>query len=221
MIKTYPLLLLLLLCCGIFDAGAQATRFAEKKHFYLNENETTSFHNGPTHAINAFSGSFKRGSYDSTSYTIQVDNEGAINVSELRQCYRKHQNEIGLFLCTGTITRKKDTLCIQAKTIYNKFYLFCIAKNCIVDSCNSDVQIQLIPQTLKRRFCPALIDAGSSIELIALPEKAPYSELFKPIHADKTVGVFTYFSIADSQGKFTLYPAGDYILIGGNYLHID
>jgi hypothetical protein len=221
MINVQLLFLFLLCCCPTLKAGSQVTRIEESNHSYLNKNDTISCHNGPIDAINTFSGNFKRGSYDSTSYSIKVDSEGALTLSELRQSQGKHQNELSLLLCKGTVTRRKDTVCIQAKTIYNKFYLFSIAKNSIVDSCHSDVQIRLVSQTLKRRYCPTLVRTGSSMELIALPQQEPYSELYKPIHPSKTVGIFTYFSVADSTGKFTLYPAGDYILIGGNHLSID
>ena len=117
------------------------------KNHELKQNEIINFKDGPELNIETFSGDMKRGSYDLSRYTIKVDNSGNLKVSEVRGSAGKHQNDINFYLCHGTVTRKGDTLKIVAKTIYNKFYIFSIAKNGIVDSLSSAVNIDLISKT--------------------------------------------------------------------------
>lgn len=190
------------------------------KNHELKQNEIINFKDGPELNIETYSGSFKKGAYDLSRYTIILDNAGNLKVSELRGCAGKHQNDIDFYLCNGTVTRKGDTLKINAKTIYSKFYIFSITKNGIVDSLSSSVKISLISKTLKNKYCPTLINMISNLNLVALPKNVNKKEIYKPMHKDNTIGIFTYFSLKDSEGTVKNYSEGDYVLIGGNSLSI-
>jgi hypothetical protein len=60
----------------------------------------------------------------------------------------------------------------------------------------------------------------SNLNLVALPKNVNKKEIYKPMHKDNTIGIFTYFSLKDSEGTVKNYSEGDYVLIGGNSLSI-
>jgi hypothetical protein len=171
------------------------------------------------------SGSFSRGSYDSSSYVIRYDKDGNLNLKEIRGCSGKHQNEISLKLCSGTISRNNDTLRINAKTSFNMIYIFNIQKNGIVDSFISDIQVEIVSSTLENNYCPSIVTSGLEYsggvtDIVALPINISEDEIYKPFHEDKTIGIFTYFAVKDSKGKSKFYPPNDYVIIGGKSLNI-
>ncbi len=193
----------------------------EVRLYEMLPNETISFKGGPNMNTDSFFGSYSQGSFDLTRYTINVDKTGNLTISDLRGCKGKHQNEISLYHCSGTITRMSDTIIIHAKTVYDKLYIFSIKKNGIIDSLSSEVKIELISKTLKCEYCPSLATiTGSSARVIALPKNIRTTEIYKHSHKEKTVGVFAYFNVTDLTGKSKLYSEGDYVLIGGKTLNI-
>lgn len=192
----------------------------EREFHELRQNEVDTFINGPEIKYNNYNCSFKRGSYDSTGYNIVVDSTGKLIVSDLRECNGKHQNEITIFNCSGTISRNADTIFITAKTIYNKFFLFNLEKNRVSESFAPNIRIELISKTLNNDYCPSLVASEDHVRIVALPKEVDTKEIFEPVHLDKTIGIFTYFAIYDSNGRLKVFPEGDYVLIGGNSLKI-
>ncbi len=205
------------------------------KKYELKQNETIEFNDKPnetakyadkqTGVTKTFSGSFSRGSYDSAAYVIRYDNDGNLNLRELKGCSGKHQNEISLKLCSGTISRTNDTLRINAKSSFDMIYLFNIKENGMVDSFSSDIQVDIVSKTLENNYCPSLVTSGSKYSgrvtyIVALPVNISKDEIYKPFHEDKTIGIFTYFAVKDSNGKSKFYPADDYVIIGGKSLNI-
>jgi len=188
----------------------------EVTDYELQPNETIPLKGDPNMKTDQFFGSYSQRSYDLTRYTIKVDTTGTLTVSDLRGCKGKHQNELSLFTCSGTITRMSDSIIIHAKTVYDKLYIFSIKKNGIVDSFSSEIKIELISKTLKNEYCPSLLTTSHGARIVALPKNIKTSEVYKHSHKEKTVGVFTYFSLKDSKGKSKLYTEGDYVLMGGN-----
>ncbi len=75
-------------------------------------------------------------------------------------------------------------------------------------------------KTLKNESCPLLVTTGSFTSIAALPSNINYDEIYKPVHEDNTVGIFTYFAVEDSNKKSKFYREGDYVIIGGNSLNI-
>ena len=217
--KTILNLLTLLFAFLIFQSFTRITTNGEYKNYELKQNETVTFKDGPNSKADKFSASYKRGSYDHTRYEIVVDTGINLIVSNITECAGKHQNELSLILCSGIISRNEDTLKIHDKTINDKLYLFNVEKNRIVDSMTPDIQIDIISKTLKNEYCPNLFSNAAITGIVALPKDVNTDEIYKAFHKDNTVGVFTYFKVADSNGRSKMYSAGDYVLIGGNSLN--
>ena len=177
--------------------------------------DTLNFNHGPQTGIELFEASYKRGSYDGKKYDIRIDTVGNLIISNLRNSFGESSSEINIINGRGSITRKGDTLVVKSKTIYNTFYLINI-KNGVIDSVTNELEMQLVSKNIKNEYCPNRVTAYSHVNIIALPKGVKYKEFYKPIHSDKTIGIFTYFSILDSRGNRKHYPKGDYILIGGN-----
>jgi hypothetical protein len=62
--------------------------------------------------------------------------------------------------------------------------------------------------------------SGRVTYIVALPVNISKDEIYKPFHEDKTIGIFTYFAVKDSNGKSKFYPSDDYVIIGGKSLNI-
>ena len=170
--------------------------------------------------------SARRGSYDQSRYSIMFDTFGNITVSSINGCQGNHQNELELMNCYGSITRAvNDTVSIQATTTFRKLYLFNIQKNTLIDSFSDNVNIEIFSKTLTGEYCPVIVtgENGSSYlstGITALPKNLEYKELYKPIHEDESIGIFTSFRLSDSKGQTKQCESNDYVLIGGNSLHI-
>lgn len=190
------------------------------KFYELSNGETINFQSRPEFKKNSHAGWYSRGSYDLSKYKMNIDTQGNLKVSELRGCPGKHQGEISLFHSKGSLTRIGDTLKIQANTIYDKFYIFGIKENGIVDSLSSDINIDLVSRTLKGNYCPNLIRIQSEVTICALPEKINIKEVYKSLHKENTVGEFVYFTIRDSENKVKIFPHGDYVIIGADNVTI-
>jgi uncharacterized protein YxeA len=220
-LKIISLLYVVFILQSFFQIKAQnVVTNLETEYHELKLNEVDSFMNGPDIKYNDYNAYCKRGSYDNTRYRIDLDSTGELNVSDLRECKGKHQNEISIFNCSGTISRNSDTIIISAKTIYNKFFLFNIKKNGFDESFTPNIRIELISKTLNNEYCPSLVTTDDQVHIVALPKDIDTDEIYEPVHRDKTIGIFTYFAVYDSKGSCKFYPAGDYVLIGGNSIKI-
>jgi hypothetical protein len=186
----------------------------------LNEGEIINFQSKPVLTKNSHSGWYKRGAYDLSSYNINIDTQGHLNVSELKGCNGKHQGEILLLHSKGNITRILDTIKVQAKTIYDKYYIIGIKENGIIDSFSADIKFDLISKTLKNSYCPNLVSIRPELDICALPKGVKKNEVWKPIHKDNTIGEFAYFAVIDSEGKSLIFPQGDYVIIGADTLSL-
>ncbi|NVN95074.1 MAG: hypothetical protein HXX18_07325 [Bacteroidetes bacterium] len=186
----------------------------------LKPNEVDSFAEGPDITYNKYGARCKHGSNDGSGYDIEIDTTGRLKVTDLRECKGKHQNEINIFNCNGTISRNSDTIIISAKTIYDKFFLFSLGKKEKNESFEPNVRIQLICRTLNNEYCPGLVDTDGRVYIVALPKDVDTEDIYEPLHLDKNVGIFTYFAVYDTNGKLKVFPQGDYVLIGGNSLKI-
>lgn len=186
----------------------------------LNNGEILSYKTKPESNPQFYVGWYTRGSYDLTSYKLEIDTQGNIIASNLRGCYLKHQGEVYIFHSTGNVSRVGDTTKVFAKTTYSKFYIIGLKKNGLVDSFNSEIRIDLLSHTLSGDYSPNLVSIHSLLCITALPRKVKTKEIYKARHRDQTVGEFTYFSIIDSKGKTLLLPQGDYVILGGNSLSI-
>ena len=90
--------------------------------FYeLKQNDTILFKDGP-HT----SASYKRGSYDKTTYDMYLTKKGGFYITELNGCKQKNQSEIEFHNCYGSVTRNSDTLRIVAESYYKNFYIISI-----------------------------------------------------------------------------------------------
>jgi len=179
-----------------------------------------SYTNNTESRNNFFAGNYTRSSYDLTSYKIQIDTQGKIQVSNLRGCKGKHQGEISFFHSSGFIQRVEDTTKIIARTHYSKFYVIEITKKGIIDSFSSTISIELVSSTLKKSYCPNLVMVNPHLSICALPSNVKRKQVYKAIHRDSNIGEFTFFSIVDSMGKSIALPQGDYVIIGGNTLDL-
>ena len=164
--------------------------------------------------------SYKRGGYDLSSYTIEGDKNAAMKLFNLNGTQGNHQNQLEILNCSGNIKRDYDTITIQAKSNFNKLYIFNVVKNGIVDTLTNSIQIKLVSKTLKNEFCPNLVSIFKGASIVALPSKTKEKEIFKPFHSDKTIGIFSYFAVYDENGNVKNYPPNDYVIIGGNALSV-
>jgi hypothetical protein len=170
--------------------------------------------------------SSRRGAYDNSGYHIIIDSLGNITVSSINGCQGNHQNELELMNCYGSITRAvNDTVKIQASTTFRKFYLFNIQKNTLIDSFADNVNIEIFSKTLTGEYCPVIVtgENGSSYiptGITALPKNLEFKELYKPIHNDESIGIFSSFRLSDSKGQTKNFESNDYVLIGGNSLNV-
>ena len=193
----------------------------EIEQYELNQNEVIAFFNDSNIRTSDYKCTFKRNSYDNTRYSVEINGTGNLKVSDISECNGNHQNEIELFNSSGTITRNSDTIKIYAKTIYNKFYLFNVKKNGMNESFAPEIRIELISKTLNNENCPNLVTLNEDkLHITAFPKNIDKDEIYEPYHLDKTIGIFTRFAVYDSSGKTEFFPAGDYIIIGGNSLKI-
>jgi|GEM_PF-6573951 len=170
--------------------------------------------------------SSRRGAYDNSGYHIMLDTIGNISVGSINGCKGNHQNELELMNCYGSITRAvNDTVKIQASTTFRKFYLFNIQKNTLIDSFADNVNIEILSKTLTGEYCPVIVtgENGSSYiptGITALPKNLEFKELYKPIHNDESIGIFSSFRLSDSKGQTKNFESNDYVLIGGNSLNM-
>jgi hypothetical protein len=170
--------------------------------------------------------SSRRGAYDNSGYHIMIDSLGNITVSSINGCKGNHQNELELMNCYGSITRAvNDTVKIQASTTFRKFYLFNIQKNTLIDSFADNVNIEIFSKTLTGEYCPVIVtgENGSSYiptGITALPKNLEFKELYKPIHNDESIGIFSSFRLSDSKGQTKNFESNDYVLIGGNSMTV-
>jgi hypothetical protein len=170
--------------------------------------------------------SSRRGTYDNSGYHIMIDSLGNIAVSSINGCKGNHQNELELMNCYGSITRAvNDTVKIQASTKFRKFYLFNIQKNTLIDSFADNVNIEIFSKTLTGEYCPVIVtgENGSSYistGITALPKNLEFKELYKPIHNDESIGIFSSFRLSDSKGQTKNFESNDYVLIGGNSMTV-
>lgn len=177
--------------------------------------DTLSFKHGPEGGIELFEASYKRGAYDGKKYDIQVNRKGNLIVSDLGSSIGESSSEINIIHGQGFITRKGDTSVVHLKTIYDKFYLIDV-RNGVIDSVTKELEMQVVSKNSKNEYCPNRVTSYSVVSIIALPRGVKYKDFYKAVHSEKTIGIFTYFSILDSRGNRKHYPKGDYILVGGN-----
>lgn len=162
---------------------------------------------------------------DNSKFQITIDSIGNISVSNIDECTGNHQNELELINCFGSITRStNDTVKIQASTTFRKFYLFNIKKNTLIDSFTDRVNIEIVSKTLTDAYCPVIVtgENGSSYittEITALPKNIEFKEVYKQIHKEETVGIFSLCRVTDSFGHTNNFDPNDYIVIGGNSLN--
>lgn len=211
--KIFLNLLTLLFCIIILLSFIRISPQNGVEFYELKTNDTIIFKDGPH--VNA---TYKRGSYDKTGYDMYLTNKGGIHIKDRIKCMDKNQSEVIFFNCSGSITRNIDTLKIIAKSNYKYFYIFSIEKNGIVNTLPSNIKLVLVSKTLKNEYCPNLVSTVASLQIVAIPNKVNPKEVYEPIHKDNTIGVFNYFLVTDSTGKSHTYPAGDYVITGGNSL---
>lgn len=169
--------------------------------------------------------STNRGSYDSSSYSLLLDPFGNISVYNINGCKGKHQNELELLNCFGTITRSiSDTIKIHASTTFRKVFIFCIQQKTVIDSFEGDVDVAIVSRTLDGEVCPVIVNGfdgtfESSMSITALPKNINFKEVFDRKHSDETVGMFSSLVVTDSKGELKQFAPNDYVLIGGNSMY--
>lgn len=167
--------------------------------------------------------SSRRGAYDNSGYRIMIDSVGNIAVSSINGCKGNHQNELELYNCYGTITRTvNDTVKIQATTTFRKFYVFALHENTLVDSFMNNISIEIVSKTLTGEYCPVIIHGflEEYPTITALPINIEFKELYKPIHNDESIGIFSSFRLSDSKVQTKNFESNDYVLVGGNSLNL-
>ena len=77
-------------------------------------------------------------------YHIKIDSLGIVNVSDLRQALSENQQDLELHFCYGTVTRKEDTIVVDADTKYNKIYFLTLEKHPVLDSLSNKIHIEFL-----------------------------------------------------------------------------
>lgn len=183
--------------------------------YEIAEGDTLHFSHGPDGAIENFEGTNKCRTFDGKKYDISVNNTGNLIISKLAKTVGKSSSELNIIHGKGFITRIGDTLAARISTKYNKFYLIEL-KTGVIDSITNEFELKLVSKNTKNEYCPNRVNTFSVVSIVALPTGVKYKKIYKPVHSEKTIGQFTYFSIFDSQEKRKFYPHGQYILVGGN-----
>ncbi len=203
-------------CLLLLSASVQAQ--SKFENYELKQGETIAFHNGKNDSSLNYSGQIIKGAYDGSSFKIKIDKKGQILVSGVRGAKGQHMNDFVLLNCKGNITRLNDTINLIAQSNETELYLIPVKEKVPADVYKEKIEIRIVSVTLKQEYCPTLLNTPGFVELWALPSKVDPEERYKSRHADKTVGVFSFFEIKDKENNIKYYPAGDYVLVGGNKL---
>ncbi len=188
------------------------------EHKEMTDNESIRFGNPNLIPSKRENGIYRKGSYDGTGFSIVNDKKGVVSISDLEGCPRKHQNEFQVLWAHGEVTRKKDTLVVQANTPFKNFYFVRVNKGEIAETFSPPIEIKLVSQTLQGSACRSLVSVRYGLEIVALPQNVSIDQLYKPFHRNETVGVFSFLSITDSKGITKNFEEADYVLMGGNAL---
>ncbi len=184
----------------------------DDRHMNLKEHKD----NGTKVSKHELVGDFKRGAYDGVKFHLELFMDGEVIVSDVRGTKGIHQNEFLFYNCNGNMSRQNDTIKIKTNSNASELYLVSINGTKLASTLSGEVEIQLVCTTLDNTYCPALVRTDNFVTIVALPEGIDQNEIYKPSHKENTVGIFSYFSITDKNNITTEYPAGDYILIGGD-----
>ncbi len=187
-------------------------------HYILKNGESIRFMGGPKDNIFLYQANASRGSYDKSSYNIKIDSLGQLHVSDLHEAMGKHQQELDIHFCEGSVTKKSDTLFIESESKYQKIYFLTQSKKNILDSLSNKIHIELV--AISEDNEPADILVSGRVRFASLPVKTNSQELYKPFHNKNTLAHFSYVLIRDDQGKEIKTSLDDLLLIGGNHLRL-
>lgn len=166
------------------------------------------------------SGSYKRSSYDQTSYNIEFDTTGTVQLDNVNGAKDIHQNEMNFILCKGKIKMTETGAEISASSGFNKIYVIRVDDPEEIDSFDSDINIHFNTITTSNTDCPLILSKCGSTNLVAIPEGVKCKEVWKESHPKKTVGLFQNLTIRDSLNRHKVYKQGDFVIVGGNRLII-
>jgi hypothetical protein len=217
-----PVITITLLTLGVCLLSFNGKHPADNtKYREIELKDTIQIHNGPFSRDEVSSGSMRRGSFDETAYTIKFNQKGHLDISGVKGCRWKHQNELTMFRCTANIMRRGDTVSISISSIFNHMYLISLNGQGEVNELSPDLQIEFLPVTLKDSICPVLISEGTFPSIVALPRGANTDELYRPVHPEKSVGIFSCLSIREMTGRISYLKPGDYVLVGGDSMKLN
>jgi hypothetical protein len=164
-----------------------------------------------------FSSRMSRGSYDQSGYEILIDSQYHIGYKKLKAAEGLHQSELEFNFCSANFLKQKDTVFIKVTTPHTKLYLLSLDQQKLLGTFGNKIEIEVAADDVNNKNCRTMISTyAKHLSLIALPKGVERNELFWSQHSPKTIGVFSYLKLKDSEGKDYFFSAGDYLLIGGN-----
>lgn len=158
-----------------------------------------------------------RWSYDKTRYEWER-NHGELKINHASESAGIHQSEIEINGGFGSVSSNEGNVNIVATSNYDKFYLFNVNKDFIVDSFSKKIDVKYGMKSLSDEPCRSLISTGGNrLSIMLVPEGVKSKKVHKAIHKKNTIGVFSYLKVSD-KNKTINYSAGDYVLVGANSL---
>lgn len=196
-------------------AQAEMPKGPEYDNKRLKDGMSQSFGVEITNLKGTYKSTSSRGSYDGTQYRY-TNNNGTLRILYAGPARGIHQNDLLVAIASGQIKQNEGTTSITAKSNFNKFYVFNIDYEYVVDSFSKNVSIAFQTLSLtEAAITPVISSYGSDFDVILLPENVKPKKIYVKEHKPNEIGIFSVLSISD-ETKTKKYSAGDYVIIGAD-----
>ena len=162
---------------------------------------------------------YTRGSFDGTSFDIEVDKEGNVSVSGLEASRGIHQNELNLMMAQAVGHMKKDTLFLTINSTFSKVYLVHVDSESVLDSFETGGTLVITSEDYEGETGSLVFAGHPSQDVIALPQNVGQDKVFDRTHRKKHVAIFNTFEFRSGSYSKS-FPPGDYVVVGGNQLMV-
>jgi hypothetical protein len=164
----------------------------------------------------------QRGSYDGTSFDLNIDSNTNYLLSKLRPAMGDKQDELMLVGCNGTGIYDGNIMTIELQNNGKKYFMVDINTGAITKLNFGPKRIFLESQDLKGNkaafYSPEKANESItlSLSILALPLNVKRKALYAAVHDSKTIAHFKSIIIECDDNEKITFPSGCYMLCAGN-----